>query len=168
MFHPTLFENDQEPETPLETPVWTGGSVDTGASGLESLYESTPLSNVYFSSKNMDNIQKLLRYQVYKEMNVVIDNQSREHLVNIMQSVFLKHDKNILKGTLEMYRDEIRRLNDITIQEILPHIVSEIQQHMDYLRDIKNDSYKMIDRPENDNIKGTREYKSVVDVMTGY
>ncbi len=37
---------------------------------MKKLYEETPLTMLFFSDKNISNIQNLLKYNVYKEINL--------------------------------------------------------------------------------------------------
>uniref|UniRef100_A0A6C0H7H1 Minor capsid protein P8 central region domain-containing protein n=1 Tax=viral metagenome TaxID=1070528 RepID=A0A6C0H7H1_9ZZZZ len=144
---------------------------------FKNLYGETLLTFLFFSEQNIQNIQNIIRMLVYKEMNQVIDNQSTNELLVIMRSIFLEysaHPPLIDAGTPEdqkqklfgMYTREVSRLNEIVINEIVPKIVSQLQQYLDYLRDASTQPYQM-ETPQNVSIAGERQYRSVTQVLTG-
>ena len=144
---------------------------------FKNLYGETLLTFLFFSERNIQNIQNIVRMLVYKEMNQVIDNQSTNELLVIMRSIFLEysaHPPLIDASTPEsqkqklfgMYTREVSRLNEIVINEIVPKIVSQLQQYLDYLRDASTQPYQM-ETPKNVSIAGERQYRSVTQVLTG-
>ena len=144
---------------------------------FKNLYGETPLTFLFFSEKNVNNIQNLLRYIVNKEYNMVIDNQSVNELMIVMRSIFLEysnHPKLIneemspeeISQLLPKYTAEVARLNEIVVNELVPKIVSRIQAYIDYLRDAGTQP-KQIDKPLNVNVKGQKEYRSITQVLLG-
>jgi hypothetical protein len=144
---------------------------------FKNLYGETPLTFLFFSDVNVENIQKLLRMNVYKQMGYVIDNQSVNELLIIMRSIFLEYaahpaliDETMSdikkKELLLKYKKEVVRLNDIVIDEILPKLISQIQQYLVYLKDASKPAY--IDfNPKNESTKGQKEYRSITQVLIG-
>jgi hypothetical protein len=144
---------------------------------FKNLYGETPLTLLFFSETNIENIQKLLRMNVYKQMGYVIDNQSVNELLIIMRSLFLAHaahppliDEKMTKEQkqelLEKYKKEVARLNDIVVDEVLPKLVSQIQQYLNYLRDASTPSFVDFN-PKNESTKGQKEYRSITQVLVG-
>ena len=80
--------------------------------------------------------------------------------------VILGFHENELKLLLEKYTKEVDRLNQIIVQEIVPKIVSQIQQYLDYLRDASQQPYYM-DKPKNESVKGQKQYRSITQVLAG-
>lgn len=177
------------PETDIEKLVSPGSfpltdsSAGSNVSGsntrylYKNLYGETLLTFLFFSERNIQNIQNIIRMLVYKEMNKVIDNQSTNELLVIMRSIFLEysaHPPLIDASTPEaqkqklfgMYTREVSRLNEIVINEIVPKIVSQLQQYLDYLRDASTQPYQT-ETPKNVSIAGERQYRSVTQVLTG-
>ena len=144
---------------------------------FKNLYGETPLTFLFFSDKNIENIQNILRYNVYKETKYIIDNQSTNELMIIMRSLFLEYsahpklldesmsddEKRLL---LEKYTIEVARLNKIVVDAILPKVVSQIQQYVDYLRDAGKQPYQM-DNPKNESVQGMKQYRSATQVLFG-
>lgn len=56
--------------------------------------EKSPLSQVYFSRKNIDYLQYMMKKLVYKETGNIIGRQSDEELLIIMRSIYLSDSKN--------------------------------------------------------------------------
>jgi tetrahydromethanopterin S-methyltransferase subunit H len=67
---------------------------------------------------------------------------------------------------LKKYTTEVSRLNTIVVNQVVPKIISQIQQYVDYLRDASTQPYYM-DKPKNDSVKGQKQYRSTTQVLTG-
>lgn len=137
----------------------------------------TLLTQAFFSNRNVDNIQKLIRFLVHKETNYIIDNQSVEELLIVMRSVFLQYaehpalldplqPKEIQDKIKKQTTNEVKRLNEIVINEIYPTVMAGLKQYLQYLNDA-SEPYQIMDKPINDNIKGQRELRSITSVLTG-
>lgn len=144
---------------------------------FKNLYGETPLTFLFFSDKNIKNIQNLIKLNVHKQINYIIDDQSNNELMIIMRSIFLEYSSHPALISEEMseterqilfkkYTNEVDRLNKIVVQEIVPKIVSQIQQYVDYLRDASQQPYYM-DKPKNESVKGQKQYRSVTQVLSG-
>ena len=144
---------------------------------FKNLYGETPLTFLFFSDKNINNIQNILRYNVNKETGYVIDNQSNTELMIVMRSIFLEyslHPKLIdekmsseeRRELLVKYTMEVERLNHIVINATLPKVISQIQQYVDYLRDASQQPYYM-DKPKNESVAGQKQYRSATQVLLG-
>lgn len=144
---------------------------------FKGLYGDTLLTDLFFSRINITNIQKLLRYVVHKEMNYVIDDQSEKELLTIMRSIFLTYSEHPLYITPDLdpetvaklkkqYTDECHRLNKLVVNETVPIIASALQQYVNYL-DTSSRPLAQIDRPVDVSIAGTRQLRSVSQVLSG-
>jgi hypothetical protein len=144
---------------------------------FKNLYGETLLTFLFFSKHNIENIQNVVKFIVYREMGYVIDNQSTTELLIIMRAIFLEysfHPKLITENMsqeerqslLKKYTQEVYRLNTILINQIVPKIVSQIQQYVDYLRDASQQPYQM-NTPKNDSVQGQKEYRSTTQVFLG-
>jgi hypothetical protein len=144
---------------------------------FKNLYGETPLTFLFFSKKNINNIQNIIKFAVNREIGYVVDDQSTNELLIIMRAIFLEYslhpklpepemsekDRNEL---MKKYTIEVARLNTILVNHIVPKIVSQIQQYVDYLKDASEQPYQM-DKPINHSIKGQRQYRSVTQVLIG-
>lgn len=137
----------------------------------------TQLTLLFFSEKNINNLQNLLKFNVFKQTKQLIDNQSTNELLIVMRSIFLQYslhpkllDKNMSpsekKELLVKYTLEVQRLNDIVISDILPKLKSQIEQYVFYLKDTTNQPYQM-NQPVNESIQGKKEYRSTTQVLFG-
>lgn len=137
----------------------------------------THLTFLFFSEINVNNIQKLIKFLVFKETSHIIDNQSKNELLIIMRSIYIEYNKHPSlitesmsdfekKKLLQKYKEEVFRLNDIVVNLIVPKIISQLKQYLDYLRDSSTQPYRK-DTPENTSIAGEREYKSITQVLLG-
>ena len=56
------------------------------------------------------------------------------------------------------FKEQIAELNDLTVEAIIPGIISRIKQYVVYLRD-KSQPFKLLDRPKNTNTTGTKSLR---------
>jgi hypothetical protein len=145
---------------------------------FKNLYGETLLTKLFFSKENVKNIQNLIKLVVHREVEQVIDDQSVNELLIVMRSVFLEYsahppliDENTMNKqqiiTLKKkYTEEVQRLNELVINAIVPKLISQLQQYLDYLRDASTQPYT-IDRPISDSISGQRQYRSATQVFFG-
>lgn len=95
----------------------------------------TPLSIVFFSDRNMSIIQNQIKDQIKRIFNgraVLTVDQDKDDLLIVMKSIFLQYARFLpydLKG-------QIKELNRKTIKYIIPDMVTNIKQHLGYLKDL--------------------------------
>jgi hypothetical protein len=129
-------------------------------------HEETLLTTLFFSSYNIQNIQNLIKFLVHKETGYVLDSQSKSELIIVMRSVYLEYANELSEtAPKDKFTKEVARLNDIVINLIVPKIISQVQQYLDYLRD-SNSTYQ-IDLPKFNSISGEREYRSPTQIFFG-
>lgn len=135
---------------------------------FEGIQERTVINKLFFSPKNVENVQKMIRYTVHKHSGFTIGNQSEAELLIIMRSMFLQYSKNPLitdiNAQKDVIRNEINRINNLVINDTVPRIVSEAQQYIHYLRDI-DEPLKPQARSENTNIKGTKSFRDISEIF---
>lgn len=144
---------------------------------FKNLYGDTPLTFLYFSEKNLESLQKLLRLRVFKETEYVIDDQSKNELLTVMRGVFLEHSahpplihpdmsKEQLELLLKKYTKEVDRLNKLVIEFTVPKLIAQLKQYFGYLKDASTQPIIMT-RPVNNSTAGQKAYKSVTQVLFG-
>lgn len=128
---------------------------------VESLYgiqETSTLNHLFFSKKNMDIIQNMIRYNVFikSEEKYIIDKQSDIELQIIMRGIYLQYSPNLetnIKQQLE-YLDKL--VTDYAVAQIIP----EVEQYFGYMKEIEY-MPQPIDLPVNLSSKGSRSLRSV-------
>lgn len=144
---------------------------------FKNIYDNTLLTEMYFSKQNIQNIQNIIKYLVHKETNYVVDDQSYTELLIVMRSIFLEysahppyiHNDMSQSAKNELYKKytiEVDRLNQIVVNSIVPKIISQLQQYIDYLKDASTQPTQ-IERPQNESIAGQRQYRSITQVLIG-
>jgi hypothetical protein len=144
---------------------------------FKNIYGDTPLTFLYFSGKNVENVQKLLRLRVFKETEYVIDDQSQNELLTIMRSVFLEHSshpplihqdmkKDQVEILLKKYTNEVDRLNRLVVELVVPKLIGQLKQYFGYLKDASSQPMPL-SQPVNDSTAGKKAYKSVTQVLFG-
>lgn len=144
---------------------------------FKNLYGETPLTFLFFSKQNVDNVQKLIRMLVNKHTGQNIDNQSNTELLIIMRSIFLEYSRhpklidesmseNVKKQLLTQYTLEVDRLNKLVVDATVPLIISQLQQYLIYLDDASS-PLRVMDKPLSTSVKGTKNYRSSTQVLLG-
>ena len=105
----------------------------TFRSATEGLWDSTTLSQVFFSEQNIQIIQNGIRAGVYERSNgqYLIGPQDCDSLKIIMRSVYLQHAANQPNNITE----QIVELNKIVLNYCIQQVYSEAQGYMKYLDD---------------------------------
>lgn len=120
--------------------------------------ECNLLNQVFFSQENIDLLQDKIRYMVWLGSNkkFIIDRQSDTDLELIMHSIYLQYAKNIPHNI----KEQIIELNDIVVQDCVPRIMSQVEQHIYYLFDASTQPVPL-SLPENVSHAGRKALPSV-------
>jgi hypothetical protein len=118
---------------------------------LRGNWEQNALSTGFFSKKNIDTIQNTIRRTIYDRKGYVIDNQSVDELKIVMRALFYQYARNEPGNPLGQIEDLNRRV----VQWCVPHILSAVEHHMYYLKDIDTLPVPM-SHPVNISRAGTR------------
>lgn len=140
--------------------------------------EESLLTFLYFSKKNVQNIQDIIKYKIYQDTKMVIDNQPETEILVIMRSIYFEYSSHppILSENIDsetklkiiaMYTAETKRLNQLVVDYIYPNVLSGLQQYLDYLRDASSVPYQKNQPSSSDNVTGQREYRSITQTLLG-
>jgi len=101
---------------------------------VHTIHESNNLNSVFFSNENIDLIQNLIRYQIYVQSNKkhIIGRQSDIQLKLIMRSIYFQYSKNLQYNI----KKQIKRLNNLVVQDVIPRILTGIEQYLQYKKDV--------------------------------
>jgi len=135
--------------------IFQGPSVGTNFrdESIRGIQSSNPVSDLFFSSFNLDLLQDAIRYRVYVESGnkTVISRQSDVELGIIMRSVYLQYSTNQPNNCAQ----QVKQLNVKVLEYAVPIIVRELQQYATYRQDIS--SYPIpLDPPKNVSSAGTK------------
>ena len=130
-------------------------SADLRSSAIESIHTTTRLNFAFFSKQNIDIIQNALRYQVWVRTSKkhIIERQSDTELGIIMRAYYLQYGKNLPDNVSE----QVQELNNMVIEYLVPKILVQVAQYLDYLRDIST-PYTIMDRAKNTAIVGEKSF----------
>ena len=128
---------------------------------VEALYgiqETSTLNQLFFSKKNMDIIQNMIRYTVYEksEKKFIIDRQSEVELEIVMRSIYLQHSPNLPNKI----KEQIQYLNKLVSDWCSEQIIPEVSQYFGYMKELEYMPVP-IDLPLNLSSKGSRSLRSV-------
>lgn len=125
---------------------------------LKGVMECSKLSDLFFSDKNIKRIQKKLKVEVYnrtKGKYILEADQDKTRLSLIMRNIYLEYALNQPKHLVR----QVKRLNKLTVDAVVPGIITNIKQYYGYLKDI-NQPLKPISRPVNMNSAGRNSLPS--------
>jgi len=121
---------------------------------IKNIHGKTLLNQLFFSEKNIDNVDKKLRYTVFNmsQGQFRLGPQNRTELGIAMRGVYLQYAKNLPDHITEQIRD----LNELTVSLLAPKVLSNTKQYIKYLEDINESHMRVIDRPVNVSSAGTK------------
>ena len=139
----------------------TEGSIQKSL--LVGTYSPTPLGELFFSRDNMNRIQNKIKKELYirtKGKYVLNVAQNESDLLIVMRAVYISDAMH------EPYRlvHQTKMLNHLTVERIIPDMISMIKQEEQYLYDISH-PINPIALPVNINSKGN---KALPSAMTTY
>lgn len=135
---------------------------------LTGIQEIGPFSKAFFSVENMNWLHSNIRFKVYElsGKKTVISRQKDSELLEVMRRVYLQNSMNP-DSPLKM-GDEMMRLNNLVLDDVVPRIISEVKQYNQYLIDI-NKIRTPISLPMNTSVIGTKLYeRGPADVLGLY
>lgn len=100
------------------------------------LNEDNLLGNLFFSSKNIDNIQLSIRRNVFEQKQYNISKQNVMRLLEIMRLVY--QDYGTDKITRKNITEQIKFLNEKVILIAVKSIIGNIEDHLYYLDNLGN------------------------------
>lgn len=123
--------------------------------------ETTSLATLYFSQRNVDRIQCLLKstinYRTGGKVSIV--NQDSDDLRVAMQSIFDESAQNLEENVAQQVAD----LNNSLVDKYAAIIITNLKQEMGYKRDISQRPAPM-DNPTNVSTKGRKTLPSSTTV----
>lgn len=131
-----------------------------GDEALKSIITDSVLSDAYFSTKNIQNIQDTIRYAVYMETKQTIGPQSENDLLIIMRSIYLQYTSNDNNNITE----EIQYLNSKVVEYSVKTILIAVYQHMEYMKELHSNlppwSRAPMDRAQYMSSAGTKDMET--------
>tara|TARA_B100002019_G_C21059117_1_gene493181 strand:- start:78 stop:677 length:600 start_codon:yes stop_codon:yes gene_type:complete len=103
---------------------------------IKGIHEETGLSSIYFSTGNMELLQKAIRYEVQQKTGKIIDKQSPNELSVVMRSIYLQNGNPMVSSN--NIASEIRKLNTMVIDYCSEQISTQVLQHEGYIQKLTN------------------------------
>lgn len=122
---------------------------------IEGISESTIMSQIFLSQKNINLLQIKIINIIKNEYKYKISKQSKNELIIIMRSIYLNNATNNYSNKTEI-KKELEKLNNLVINYCIKTIINNIKSHELYLKKINND-LNPIDLPSSTNIKGDKQ-----------
>jgi len=139
---------------------YCGGQSSLALRGMQ--VNNTPISIAFFSNKNIARLQKYIRREIFKRSKgeYILDiDQDENDLLLVMRSIYLEYSRHLPTNIEE----QVSHLNRYTLREIIPGMMTNIDQQLGYLRDISQ-PIQPIALPLNVNNGGRRNLPSVTSL----
>jgi hypothetical protein len=139
---------------------YCGGNSSMALRGMQ--MENTKVSRLFFSDENIERIQKKIKSTVANKTNgqfSMDEDQDEMDLLVAMRALYLDHGKHLDDHIVR----QVKILNQQLIDEIMPGILSNVQQYYGYQRDI-NRPLQPIARPLNVSGAGRKTLPSMTSV----
>jgi len=104
---------------------------------LKGILDETLLSNTFFSTGNIQNIQNMIRYYFFKEKNKVISEQNNNELLTIMRGIYLKYS-NSAANSIEEIKKEVQEINKVVTEYSLKQIYINYDMYNRYISDLES------------------------------
>jgi len=124
---------------------------------LTGIFETSRLSDAFFSRNNLNLIQKKLKEGVYLKSNkqIMIDTQPEETIQIVMRSYYLEYSCNIDSNIDQ----QVHKLNNMVLNYLINNAYSEAIAYLKYKKDASN-MYTLMEKPQySDKTNKTLEYK---------
>ena len=126
---------------------------EDGTNIISRTYNQSCVSGLFFSIENTNTLQQGLKNKVYSMSNgkYIIGRQSDTELKIIMRSIYYQYGKNNSENVVE----QVRELNNLVLEWSAPQIITNIQQHNSYIKDVSTMPMPL-ERAQLTTQKGTR------------
>jgi hypothetical protein len=102
---------------------------------LRGFIEENEISRLFFSAENIDRVQKKIKLEVYERSKGnfnLEEDQEPNDLIVTMRYIYLDNCKNLPHSTVR----QVKILNNLVIDYVLPDIMTNIKQYYGYIKDI--------------------------------
>jgi len=123
------------------------------SNAIRHIHTDSDVASLLFSQMNIDILQEGIRYSVYikSKGQHVIGKQSETELQIVMRSIYLQYSNNRSTEIVE----QVRELNSRILDFVVPTVLSEVHQYVNYTRDI-NFLPVPLERSKNMSTAGTK------------
>ena len=128
--------------------------IPNGAALLNNVEETNELNQLYFSMENQQFLLNKLKYEVFKKTKIVIPEQNPTDLFLVMRGMYLENYRYLLNN--QSLTQQINFFNQYVLDWCIPNIISNLEQHLAYLKDIDS-PLSPIDHGLNTNLYGDRQ-----------
>lgn len=126
--------------------------------------ESNPVSEIYFSFKNIQMVDARIRLNVYKATNKRIAPLGQQKLSENMLEVYKVYGNPMAVDPTA----EVVKLNKIVVDSLTPQLISSVIDYYYNLIDLDNpNGVDFLSTPINMSQKGTKNMRSNADVLFG-
>lgn len=164
MYEFNMYQSNTDKYTSSDDYYCGGNSTLALKGGMQ--ISNTPLSEMFFGDENVKRLQKRIKREVYNRSNKkikVLTDQDREDLIIPMRAVYFDNAKHLPTNIPH----QVKILNELVINYIMPDLMTNVKQYFDYIRDI-NSPLKAHNVPLDVNHAGRKILPSYTTIWTKY
>jgi hypothetical protein len=165
----------KQPEISAFRSVYTNGIIDRAASNVADVNRTTfntpfedtqhliikdyvkpyAFTEQFFSRKNVETIDALLKFAVKNFRNVDIMTQDQSSYLTIMRGTLITYSR--LPKDPKEFQNEIDRLNVLVVKQMYPYVRDALDNYISYLIKIDKPIVQIKNAVGDDNIRSNRE-----------
>ena len=106
------------------------------STALKGMIEKNPVNKLFFSSENMQRIQKKIKVAVYEKSNgkfKLEEDQDESDLIIVMRTVYFDRCKNLPDNPVR----QVKKLNQQVVDYLIPDLITNIKQLCNIMKSVK-------------------------------
>jgi len=119
--------------------------------------EINQISSIFFSQENVERLQEKIKNEIYRESGgkyIMTENQDLNDLLQMMRYIYLRFGENLPHKPVR----QVKKLNQLLVNFILPDMMSNIKQYHGYLDTISK-PIELMPLPVSLNTSGRKNIK---------
>lgn len=135
---------------------------DRARQATQGLFEKNDITKIFFTDENIKRIQRKIKEEIYirtKGQYKLEEDQDEADLTIAMRAVYLDKAKNLPDQPVR----QVKILNQLTVDYVVPDMITNIRQYFGYIKDINQPLQPMM-RPISVNKAGRRTLPSITTI----
>jgi len=101
------------------------------------------VNKIFFSEQNINYLKKQLVLDIREKTGIKISEQKDESIHIMMEHVYKNYSKNLEYD----YYEQVKELNDKFFEIVIPNILNNMEQYINYKKKIDNDVIEPLPYP---------------------
>lgn len=98
---------------------------------LTGIFKVDGFNTLFFSKKNIDDIQRILRFKIYKSKKVIIAPQDVNQMLSVMRSLYGQYSKN--PTSTRDYQRDLALLNGVVVDALFTMVNDGVSESLGFI-----------------------------------